>query len=354
MKQALTITVGRRAAQLLAREGWQSELFELVLGASGGPKWLMLSRLDQVLFGDFFAGRQAPLSLVGSSIGSWRHACAAQTDPVAAFRRFERAYLAQEYSSERPTPEEVSAVASDILGAAIGSDGPTAIVEHSVYRTGIVTARAQGLASATQPLGIALGMGAAALANSVHRSLLQTSFQRVVFGHQGPGVGSVLKGFGSLYVPLQAHNVIPALKASGAIPLVLACEHAIDGAPPGPYWDGGIIDYHFDVSAAGETGLVLYPHFADQLTTGWFDKFLPWRRGRGALSDSLVLLSPSREFIASLPFGKIPDRRDITAMDPAERVAYWATCLKASDALANAFRQQLSMSDPLAGVTILD
>ena len=86
--------------------------------------------------------------------------------------------------------------------------------------------------------------------------------------------------------------------------------------PDGHYWDGGIIDYHFDFANCAGDGLVLYPHFSDQVVTGWFDKALSWRRnsqrnsnGRPAL-DNVVIVAPSQAYIAALPYGKIPDRSD--------------------------------------------
>ena len=48
-----------------------------VIGASGGPKWLVLHGLDRVLFPWLLANANAsaPLHSVASSIGSWRFAC---------------------------------------------------------------------------------------------------------------------------------------------------------------------------------------------------------------------------------------------------------------------------------------
>ncbi len=47
---------------------------------------------------------------------------------------------------------------------------------------------------------------------------------------------------------------------------------------PGTLFDGGIIDYHFDFSYGRRKGLVLFPHFFDRITPGWFDKPLRWRK----------------------------------------------------------------------------
>ena len=72
--RALSVFAGREAARRLSEDGWHPDHFSLLLGASGGPKWFILSRLDQALFGEFLNKGQQPLTTLGSSIGSWRHA----------------------------------------------------------------------------------------------------------------------------------------------------------------------------------------------------------------------------------------------------------------------------------------
>jgi hypothetical protein len=290
--------------------------------------------------------------LLGSSIGTWRHACLSQPDPDAAIARFESSYIAQSYSA-KPSPREVSAVATDILMETLADEGAAHIINHPLLRNHVVTARAKGIASGTGTAAVTLGMGVSALANAIDRRLLRGSFRRVVFSAPEAAVPAMLRGFATERVSLSTDNLVSALKASGAIPLVLEPERQIDGAPLGAYWDGGIIDYHFEPQHAAGEGLVLYPHFTDTLTPGWFDKFLPWRSSRQPRGADLVLISPSRAFIADLPFGKIPDRRDFSRLSNEERQRYWRQCLSASQALADALDHLLDSSDPLAGVTRL-
>ena len=144
-----------------------------------------------------------------------------------------------------------------------------------------------------------------------------------------------------------------ALHASGAIPFVLSGERDIPGAPQGQYWDGGIIDYHFNLQDYHGEGLILYPHFSAQVIQGWFDKFLPWRTGTLPTAQKLVLLCPSEAFVASLPQGKIPDRSDFTRLPHDERVLYWEVCVERSKALAEEFAELITQEDPLRGVHIL-
>ncbi|MCX2982795.1 hypothetical protein EYC98_18180 [Halieaceae bacterium IMCC14734] len=140
------------------------------------------------------------------------------------------------------------------------------------------------------------------------------------------------------------------LHASGSIPFVLTGERDIDGAPPGQYWDGGIVDYHFDLSAFHGSGLALYPHFCASVTPGWFDKFLPWRRRGSEVMDRVVLLCPSDSYLESLPHGKIPDRSDMTRLPHQERVEYWEQAAASSVTLAEDFAIAIGSTDPLAHV----
>jgi len=352
MARALAVYLGQKAARRIGQEGWSPDLFSLLLGASGGPKWFILSQLDRLLFGDFLQGSEQPLSVLGSSIGSWRHACLAMRDPVAALDRLQQGYLYQHYAS-KPTAQEVSEVSRNILQQILAETGAADLVNHARIRSHIVTARGRGPAAAASTPVLATGMGAAALGNIISRRLLKLHFQRVVF-HSGarPNPGLALHDFHTRYCTLREDNVTAALHASGAIPFVLTGERDICGAPPGQYWDGGIIDYHFDLGQYCGDGLILYPHFSASVVPGWFDKFLPWRQAAIHEVDNLVLLCPSEAFIADLPLGKIPDRSDFTNLTHEDRVHYWEQCVQRSQALAEEFAQLIEGDDPLRGATI--
>ena len=351
--RALSVYLGREAARQISREGWSADLFSQLLGASGGPKWFILAQLDRLVFGDFLQRSERPLSVLGSSIGTWRHACLAQPDPAAAIARLEAAYLHQHYAT-RPTAAEVSAVSLGILQGVLGENGAGTLINHPRIHSHIVTARGRGPSGTTSTPLLVTGMGAAALGNAVSRRLLSAHFQRVVFhSGAGPNAGLAFHDFNTRYCRLDESNVLAALHASGAIPFVLTGERDISGAPPGQYWDGGIIDYHFDLNQYCGEGLILYPHFSPSVVPGWFDKFLPWRQAAIHHVDKLVLLCPSREFTAALPLGKIPDRSDFTALPHAERVGYWQACVARGQALAEEFWELLQGGDPLRGATVL-
>jgi len=355
MDPALSIVMGRTAADVIRERGWSGAPFKTLIGASGGPKWLILSELDQVLATELLPTLRSPLTLLGSSIGTWRHACISQPDPVIAIRRLQRAYLHQEHSRTRPSAQEVSQVAETMLREVLDTRGQQHLIDHPRLHNAIVTARARGVARARGGLPLLAGLGAAGLGNAIHRFNLALFFQRVVFAHSALTTVPFAQGFNTARVALNESNLVSALKASGAIPFLMRHEPHIPGAGDGPFWDGGIIDYHFSLNECGSNdGLILYPHFRRQLIPGWFDKALPWRHRSRSHPSNLVLMYPSKAFLAQLPFGKIPDRRDFRSLTPAARIHYWETCIRDSGRLAEELYNLLTGDDPLRGVKVID
>jgi hypothetical protein len=349
---ALSIYAGDSARRTLEREGWRPEIFQTMIGASGGPKFLALAELDKFLFGDFLQRSRHVMHLIGSSIGSWRHAALTQRDPVAALDKLQLAYLNQYYEpGSKPSPSFVSQVSLDIIAGFLDDSDSSSLCNHPRFRSHVITARGLGPTGSRNNLVQGLGLAQAAIWNSLHRKALQACFQRVVFStHKPAGLGFEFNDFLTLHAPLMRHNTVPVLHASGSIPFVLTGERDIEGAPPGQYWDGGIVDYHFDLGSYQGDGLALYPHFRGDITPGWFDKFLPWRRTDANLLDKVVLLCPSPGYVARLPYRKIPDRRDIPKMKHEERVAYWQIAMDASQALAEEFAAVVDGPNPLAQV----
>jgi hypothetical protein len=93
---------------------------------------------------------------------------------------------------------------------------------------------------------------------------------------------------------------------------------------------------------------VLYPHFTDRIVPGWLDKALPWRRARGEWLDNVVLVSPSRDYLAKLPYGKLPDRNDFRRFvsDYGGRLAYWKKAFAESARLGDEFLAFAGHPDP--------
>jgi hypothetical protein len=316
-----------------------------IAGASGGAKWLVLSQLDRVIVSDILPRLDGPVHLVGSSIGTWRFACYAQASPLAAIDRFEEAYLEQRYSAA-PDAAEISAMSRQILEHILGDHGATEILSHPVLRSNVITVRARSLAASERPPVLAAGLMLSAAANVLSRRTLGAMFVRSLFydSRDMPPFFD-MRGFPLERTALAVDNLSAAIRASGSIPLVLEGVRDINGARPGIYRDGGIIDYHLDLPTSDPGRITLYPHFFDYLKPGWFDKKLGWRRHQEAHTEHTLLVCPSREFVAGLPNAKVPDRTDFQTMSPELRRKVWRSVVSACEALAEDFHGVLERGD---------
>lgn len=348
MTRALTLRAGPEALALLRERGLRAEDVDVVPGASGGAKWLTIAGLDRVLFGELLQQpRSRPLHLIGSSIGSWRMACLAQRDPVAALARGHDAYIHEQRYSPKPTAAEVTRVLGRALDLLLGPTGVDEILAHPTFRLHVITAEGRGLAaSARRPLLLA-ALAVAAAGNLVSRRTLGLQLRRCIFHSCGDTTPFAhLRDLPTTHRRLTRDNLRAALLASGSIPLLLEGVR-VPGAPEGVHWDGGVVDYHLDLDFGPGEGLVLYPHFYAHVVPGWFDKGLRWRRAGGANFRRALLLAPSDDFVARLPGGKIPDRRDFYTMPEGERMRRWAAVVAASERLGDELRE-LVATDRLA------
>ena len=334
---------GPKALEIVRERGLRPEDVDVFPGASGGAKWLSIAGLDRFLFGEFFqAPRDRPLHLIGSSIGSWRMACLAQRDPLAALARGHHGYIYGQRYSRRPSPREVTTVMTQILDDVLGESGVDEVLSHPWARVHVITALGLGLASSAQRLALTASMVLAALANFVSRRSLAFQMKRCVFHSAGSDTPFLhLSDLPTVHLPLTRENMRAVLLASGAIPLVLEGVR-IPGREGEVHWDGGVIDYHLDIDFGRGDGLILYPHFFDHIVPGWFDKALGWRRGSATNFDRVLLIAPSREFVASLPGGKIPDRRDFYSMPQSERMRRWQIVSDASERLGDELRELIA------------
>jgi hypothetical protein len=340
---SLTLRAGPEARALLRERGLRAEDIDVVPGASGGAKWLAIAGLDRFLFGEFLqAPRTRPLHLIGSSIGSWRMACLAQRDPVAALARGHHAYIVEQRYSKRPSTREVTDVLTRALDLLLGPTGVDEILAHPTFRVHVITAVGRGLATSERRLLLAASIGLAAAANTLSRRTLALQFRRCIFHSAGDASPFLhLSDLPTTHVTLTRDNLRAALLASGSIPLLLEGVK-IPGTPRGVHWDGGVLDYHLDLDFGAGDGLVLYPHFYDRVVPGWFDKGLRWRRARGDNFRRALLVAPSDAFVAALPGAKIPDRRDFYAFDDAERMRRWQATADASERLGDELRELIA------------
>jgi hypothetical protein len=346
MQQVLRVLAGPTAMAHIQQHGLNQQDISVMVGASGGPKWFSLFGRDQYLFGEFFHGRANPLHILGSSAGAWRFACFAQADPVAASQRFCQAYANIRY----PKGADAQLI-SDISANIIDDVFPQPqhiqqVLDNPIIKLNLVVAKARRISSARSRLLQAGSLTLAAGANLINRKHLRHFYQRVLFHIGGDTAPFHYAGIlPTEHVELSSDNLRQAVLASGAIPMILKAVENIAGAGKGLYYDGGVTDYHFDLPFS-DAGLVLYPHFYPNLTPGWFDKALTWRRAKPAHLHNVVLLCPSDSWVKSLPFGKIPDRTDFKLPDKI-RIAYWQEVISRSHELAQAFKQGIYQLEAL-------
>ena len=332
---ALLFKAGPGAYKDVRERGFAEERIGTIAGASGGAKWLVLSQIDRVIADRILPKLVGPVHLIGSSIGSWRHACYAQDDPQAAIDRFESAYLEQRYAPN-PDMQQITEKGREILRHVFGDDGPSQIVSHPVLRSHIMTVRSGFLTSSDARMPLRFGLTVSAIANFINRRALGMFFSRALFydARDLPPCFDV-KGFPLHQITLTEDNIIDAAAASGSVPLVISGVANIKGAPNGIYRDGGIIDYHLDLPLSEPDRLTLYPHFFDRLIPGWFDKKLSWRKPDPVHTDRTILICPSAEFVSRLPNEKIPDRSDFATLSQPERTRCWRDAVSACRELAD-------------------
>ena len=348
----LQIKAGRTAYERIQEQGFRADDIGLVLGASGGPKWFVLQGLDRFLFGDFFHRTERSINLLGTSAGGWRFASLGQLDPVAASDLFARLYSHQTYS-EKPDVAEITREAKKLLAEYVPDKAVHEIISQSKFLHHMIVARCHGL-TATENKLQALGLLTSAAANTFNRRWLGKFYERVVFHHPRSDAGFTQQwnDLPTSRVALSEANFQDALLATGSIPMVLDGVRDIAGAPPGMYRDGGITDYHFDLDLSGVDDLVLYPHFHREVVPGWFDKHIKSRRTTGRDWPNVIFMAPTREFTESLPYGKIPDRKDFANIDAAERIRYWTTAIEQGQRMAEQLHEWIETDQIRAHVQL--
>ena len=357
----LTIRAGRRALERIKSAGLDPADIDTIPGAAGGPKGLGIAGLDRAVFGEWLPRAPRVRHLVGASIGAWRFAAVCRSNPVRALDEFADAYTQQRYPP-RPSRHYVSQSARSMLGA-LFAGREEEILSSSGYRLHILTVRGRWPLTRDSSLHTPFGFGMAAMANALGRRHLARFIDRTVFhdARERPpflAVGELtapeahravrFDAFHTHVVSLDRSNLGEALVASASIPMILEGVANIPRAPRGVYWDGGIIDYHLHLPYHQSKGLVLYPHFVDRIVPGWLDKAMPWRRARGEWLDNVILVAPSREYVAKLPYGKLPNRGDFKRFtgDDEGRMRYWRTAISESERLAEAFLEFARRPDP--------
>jgi len=114
MPKTFTIKAGSKALQHIQSNGLQPKDISTIVGAAGGPKWIVLYGLDKYLINNWFDNVDQELHLVGSSAGAWRMLCYALENPMVAMDHFLESYIEQSYV-QQPTQTEVTEKLKEII-----------------------------------------------------------------------------------------------------------------------------------------------------------------------------------------------------------------------------------------------
>ena len=337
----LEFHAGHRVRAHVARHGFRLADFPTVLGAAGGPKWLLLHGLDRVLAPRIRrAAREAgrPVDLIGSSIGAWRFAAWLHDDPVAALDRLLATYTRPdlfEPGSGRAGVPDFDRLFRTYLEDLLGDDGAAQVLACDEARLHMITAFFPG-SMLPDPLRLATAW----LRNLAGRRAFRAGAPRRLVCSTA-ALPPALATWPDRTRILDAARLVPALMATAAVPGMIRPVTGLDPEEDdGQSIDGGIVDYHFEGPPPG-AGFTLYPHFYPTLTPGWFDKPFSSRRRRGEDSDDLLLITPTPGFIASLPGAKIPDRKDPRRLGPRVCHKTWSGVGEASKRLGDALETVL-------------
>lgn len=334
---ALTIQAGSLAKQLIEKEGLQAHHVDMIPGAAGGPKGIGLMGLDQAIFGEFLPQAKQRRFLIGSSVGAWRFAGIVAQGEKLGPEKLAELYINLPFKKGMKIAD-IEKISRDMLHGILG-DQTQRLVDHPDYHLTIIAAKAEHLFQSDHKFALYSSLLGIIGSNAISRDHLNKFMQRVICQPTDfPQFKIQDDAFKTHYINFNTDNVADWLMASGSIPAVTPAVKNIADAPKGAYRDGGLIDYHIDLPFESK-GIVLYPHFTDSITPGWFDKMFKSRRANPQNQARTLLISPSQDYLNSLPLGRLPDRKDfvLKGLSDAERKKLWKQTVAESQRMGDEF-----------------
>lgn len=338
---ALTIQAGSLAKQLIEKEGLQAHHVDMIPGAAGGPKGIGLMGLDQAIFAEFLPQAKQRRFLIGSSVGAWRFAGIVAQGEKLGPEKLAELYINLPFKKGMKIAD-IEKISRDMLHGILG-DQTQRLVDHPDYHLTIIAAKAEHLFQSDHKFALYSSLLGIIGSNAISRDHLNKFMQRVICQPTDfPQFKIQDDAFKTHYINFNTDNVADWLMASGSIPAVTPAVKNIADAPKGAYRDGGLIDYHIDLPFESK-GIVLYPHFTDSITPGWFDKMFKSRRANPQNQARTLLISPSQDYLNSLPLGRLPDRKDfvLKGLSDAERKKLWTQSVAESQRMGDEFLELL-------------
>lgn len=341
MTRWLEYRAGRAALQRIRAQGFSPAAVGTFVAPAAGPKWLVAAGFDRALIRERLLERGGPVLLAGSSAGAWRSLAFASPEPLRAHATLLEEYVGKVFT-ERDTPEGIGAAYRESLRRVVPDAHAAHVLAHTHYRLAIHATRAKGWIAAR---GVAqkLGLSAAVLGNALAPRSQALFFGRTLFVSEAAPAAWFAHAR-SERTALTADNLLAVALASGSVPMYMA-HVAIPGrdAMHG-YLDGGLTDYHLSQRLGDPDALALLFSHTRRIIPNWFDKYLPHRAPSAHVTDNLLLVYPSREFVQRLPDGRVPDREDFTKFmrAPEERIRRWRAAVAESERLGDQFSEDVS------------
>ncbi len=331
----LHIKAGEKAYARLMEKGLQPKDIKVFAAAAGGPKWIILYHLDLYMMQNFLKEHEQPIHFIGASIGAWRSMTYSHNDPVEAMHRLSYEYIHQRYS-EDASWNEVTEGCRKLITNTLGN-GTQHILSNTQRKLHIQVSQDLNTFKTNTNRNLKYKFGKMFLQHWLYRKSIGKHLKRLTFSNAEQTL-ILDDGIASELVLLTEENLLPALRASGAIPLIME-PISIDGHD---CWDGGIVDYHLDFKYDIGDKLVLYPHFFGYIKPGWFDKKNPFRFSKH--HHNTVLIYPSPEFVQMLPNQKLTDLKDFYAYakEPDERIKVWLKAREMGKYLVEDFEKLLN------------
>jgi len=282
--------------------------------------------LDQAIFGDFLQREKQRRFLIGSSVGAWRFASLIAQGEKKGAEQLAELYINLPFHKGMKIAE-IEKISRNMLHGILG-DQSEKLVTHPDYHLAIIAAKAEHIFQSDQKLALYGSLLGIIGSNAISRNHLNKFMQRVISQPEHfPQFKIQDDAFKTHYVNFNTDNVADWLMASGSIPGVTPAVKNIADAPQGAYRDGGLIDYHIDLP------------FDSSITPGWFDKMFKSRKANPENQARTLLLSPSAEYLKSLPLGRLPDRKDFVmkGLSDSERKKLWRQSVAESQRMGDEF-----------------
>ena len=321
MPRYLEYRAGPRALARM-RDGFSAADVRTLIAPATGPKWLVSAGFDRALVRGGVLAHGAPVLLAGASAGAWRAIVMSCRDPLAAHERLLEEYVTKVFTRAH-TPEQIG----DDYRATLARVISRADAEHALSHPYL---RARAARGARQGLGRRARRGAEARARRGRgRARVRAATRRCSSSRRCSRRRTCraqwLARAGTRHAELTADNLHDVALASGSVPMYMApVALARRRRRALPRRRAQRLPRAQVARRRRRRSRCSSVTSAASFRRGSTSTFRGARR-RAHVTDNLLLVYPSAEFLELLPDRQVPSREDFTRFlaRPAERIARW-------------------------------